>query len=517
MRQVGRAAADHGDIRVVHDGLTDRDELGVDVLGPHITVMGGCHWPDVQPRPTAPAQRPLAGCAHAGVAATGNKLRTHGVSAHAVTCINPSSQLFAATAAMGDSLDALMSGINVRHSQVPLRRPAGGTAAFSTRPPAGGVGMLPSHQRRRPQDPAAGLTAASACACARPQQAAAEVIGNAPSRRPYEMPAGPPRQLHSALFPGQAAKAAAAPSHAPPAAPSQVGIPAHGYAAEQNARFRNYMEDDRAVVEGFGGRADRLFAAVYDGHGGRLAVDFITAHLHEVLAAELRASRDTDMQGCLSRAFLKTDRMLLQAGTFRVGSTAACCVFERDVALGRALLHTAKCAARAPHLDRARHRKPCTCSLLTRHCRCRCRSVGDTRVVLLGGAATPPRCLSVDHLPTTNAAEVARVEAAGGRVAGGRVGGLAVSRALGDHALKDMGVIAVPDCTTQALGGDDRYVLLASDGVWDVLSLGDAHALVLQHEAEPLAEIAQRLVQTAVQKGSRDNVSAMLLDVRSFR
>ena len=65
MRQVGRAAADHGDIRVVHDGLTDRDELGVDVLGPHITVMGGCHWPDVQPRPTAPAQRPLAGGAHA--------------------------------------------------------------------------------------------------------------------------------------------------------------------------------------------------------------------------------------------------------------------------------------------------------------------------------------------------------------------------------------------------------------------------------------------------------------------
>ena len=143
--------------------------------------------------------------------------------------------------------------------------------------------------------------------------------------------------------------------------------------------------------------------------------------------------------------------------------------------------------------------------------------MGDTRVVPLGGAASPPRCLSVDHLPTTNPAEVARFEAAGGRVIGGRVGGLAVSRALGDHALKDMGVTAVPECTTQSLTGDDRYVLLASDGVWDVLSLEDAHALVLQHEAEPLAEIAQRLVQAAVQKGSRDNVSAMLLDVRSFR
>ena len=59
MRQVGRAAADHGDVWVVHDGLTDRDELGVDVLGPHIAVMGSCHWPDVQRRPTAAAQRPF--------------------------------------------------------------------------------------------------------------------------------------------------------------------------------------------------------------------------------------------------------------------------------------------------------------------------------------------------------------------------------------------------------------------------------------------------------------------------
>ena len=242
---------------------------------------------------------------------------------------------------MGDSLDALMSGINVRNNQIPLRHPAAaggtaafssGTTAFSSRPLAGGVGMLPFNQRRRPQEAAGSMPAVSACA--RPQQAGASVLGYAPSRRPYEMPAAsaePPKQL----------QAAAAPSHAPPAAASHVGIPAHGYAAEQNARFREYMEDDRTVVEGFGGRADRLFAAVYDGHGGRLAVDFITARLHEVLTAELRASRDTDMQGCLSRAFLKTDRMLLQAGAFRVGSTAACCVFERDVALCRALLHTA--------------------------------------------------------------------------------------------------------------------------------------------------------------------------------
>ena len=94
---------------------------------------------------------------------------------------------------------------------------------------------------------------------------------------------------------------------APP--PAQAGsrrVPTHGYAAEQNARWRNYMEDDYKVEPAFGGRDDCLFAAVYDGHGGRLAVDFAVGHLHAALAAERRASRNADPLGCLSRAFLRT-------------------------------------------------------------------------------------------------------------------------------------------------------------------------------------------------------------------
>lgn len=64
------------------------------------------------------------------------------------------------------------------------------------------------------------------------------------------------------------------------------------------------------------------------------------------------------------------------------------------------------------------------------------------------------------------------MEAAGGRILynnGSRVMGiLAMTRALGDHALRPY-VVAEPEvsCTQRERG--DSFLLLASDGVWDVL------------------------------------------------
>ena len=411
---------------------------------------------------------------------------------------------------MGDALDELMSGFRAPNPartgvrMLPQQHPnvAPPAPALGAKPLYGGAGsLLPSTSSRQPHVFGGGAQAPSVAgmpsARARPRSrepglAAVGVGAPPPAWRPYGVPAS---TLEHAARPGAVDAAARAPPAAqgragatvPAAAEPAPRVPAHGYAAEQNARFRSYMEDDHAVVDAFAGRDDCLFAAVYDGHGGRLAVDFAVSHLHSALAAELRASRHGDVPGCLARAFLRTDRMLLQAGAYHCGSTAACVVFERD-GLGRTSLHAA--------------------------------NAGDTRIVLLGAAGAPPRCLSVDHLPATNAAEVARVEQAGGRVMNNRVGGsLAVSRALGDHALKGEGggVTAEPHCVSHPLTAADRFALLATDGVWDVVTLEQAHALVLQHvEAESLADVAKKVVEAAVKGGSRDNISALVLDLRGL-
>ncbi|KAI5555005.1 hypothetical protein POPTR_019G054200v4 [Populus trichocarpa] len=48
--------------------------------------------------------------------------------------------------------------------------------------------------------------------------------------------------------------------------------------------------------------------------------------------------------------------------------------------------------------------------------------------------------------------------------------GLAMARAFGDFCLKDFGLISVPDISYRCLTEKDEFIVLATDGIWDVLS-----------------------------------------------
>jgi protein phosphatase 1L len=80
--------------------------------------------------------------------------------------------------------------------------------------------------------------------------------------------------------------------------------------------------------------------------------------------------------------------------------------------------------------------------------------------------------MSIDHKPNTRE-ERTRIEDAGGVVVWAgtwRVGGvLAVSRAFGDRPLKRY-VIPTPDIREEGLSAADDCLILASDGLWDVIS-----------------------------------------------
>jgi hypothetical protein len=80
--------------------------------------------------------------------------------------------------------------------------------------------------------------------------------------------------------------------------------------------------------------------------------------------------------------------------------------------------------------------------------------------------------MTTDHKPNTKE-ERQRIEKAGGVVVWAgtwRVGGvLAVSRAFGDRPLKPF-VIPTPDIQDEWLSHDDEFLILASDGLWDVVS-----------------------------------------------
>jgi serine/threonine protein phosphatase PrpC len=68
-------------------------------------------------------------------------------------------------------------------------------------------------------------------------------------------------------------------------------------------------------------------------------------------------------------------------------------------------------------------------------------------------------------------------------------GGLALSRALGDFCLKDFGLISVPDVTQREMSNRDKFVILATDGVW---------ALQIVSSTADREKSAKRLVECAV-------------------
>lgn len=141
-------------------------------------------------------------------------------------------------------------------------------------------------------------------------------------------------------------------------------------------------------------------------------------------------------------------------------------------------------------------------------------NVGDSRLLVVrnGKELFSTR----DHKPS-DPVEAARVVKNGGYVAGGRVWdaargvGFALARSMGDISSQGTALIAEPDITSVQLTKGDT-VVLASDGVWDVLSNEQVIALVAQ--GGTYQEIADRIVEEARAKDSRDDITAVVFTIK---
>lgn len=154
---------------------------------------------------------------------------------------------------------------------------------------------------------------------------------------------------------------------------------------------------------------------------------------------------------------------------------------------------------------------------------------GDSRAVLCRGKVAMP--LSVDHKPDRED-ECSRIEAAGGRVIkwdGYRVSGfLAVSRSIGDRYLRPY-VVADPEVMIVARAKEDECLILASDGLWDVVTNEEACDLARRRIMlwdkkngsktgdEAAQDAADYLLRLAFQRGSRDNISVIVVDLKAPR
>lgn len=145
-----------------------------------------------------------------------------------------------------------------------------------------------------------------------------------------------------------------------------------------------------------------------------------------------------------------------------------------------------------------------------------CANVGDCRA-LLGLTDGKIVELSRDHKPGLKV-EADRIRRLGGYVFGNRVNGrLAVSRALGDYAFKinkhgDNIVSSVPEIVQHGLTGSEEFLVLGSDGLFDVMSSETVGTFVRNRLWEDPKKICVDLISEAVlQRGSTDNVTVIVV------
>jgi protein phosphatase PTC1 len=118
--------------------------------------------------------------------------------------------------------------------------------------------------------------------------------------------------------------------------------------------------------------------------------------------------------------------------------------------------------------------------------------------------------LSEDHT-AHNAVESQRIQDSGGFIINGRVNGhIVITRSLGDHLMKEF-IINTPHLYSTTLTDEDTHLILACDGLWDVVLDQEAVNFVLENDNYTATDLAKRLVVKALEAGSTDNLSVIVV------
>ncbi|XP_057786855.1 probable protein phosphatase 2C 25 [Salvia miltiorrhiza] len=262
-----------------------------------------------------------------------------------------------------------------------------------------------------------------------------------------------------------------------------VEVEGEGYTVCCKRGRRDAMEDRYSAVVGIQGDSNQAFFGIYDGHGGAKAAEFASENLDKNIIDELNRRGDhSNIQLAVKRGYLTTDSEFLK----RDVRGGACCVTAL-IAGGNLVVSNA----------------------------------GDCRAVSSRNGVA--EALTSDHRPSRED-ERERIEMLGGFVECRNgvwrvLGSLAVSRAIGDQYLKQW-VTAEPETKVVKLDQEYEFLLLASDGLWDKVSNQEAIDIarpfcINLEEPQPLTA-CRKLVDLSVSRGSADDISVMLIQLRRF-
>lgn len=259
-----------------------------------------------------------------------------------------------------------------------------------------------------------------------------------------------------------------------------------GVAENKNSKFRKSMEDVHTYVKNFASRLDWGYFAIFDGHAGIQASKWCGSHLHTIVEQKIMEDETRDVRDVLNDSFITIDKQINSDLQGNSGCTAAVCVLRWE-------LPDNLSKGEVANLQQYKRR------LYT-------ANVGDSRIVLFRKDGSIR--LTYDH-KASDILEMQRVEQAGGLIMKSRVNGmLAVTRSLGDKFFDSL-VIGNPFTTSVEITDEDHFLILACDGLWDIIEDQDACELI-KNIKDP-NEAAKCLVKYALEHGTTDNVTVMVV------
>ncbi|KAF2290278.1 hypothetical protein GH714_007497 [Hevea brasiliensis] len=245
----------------------------------------------------------------------------------------------------------------------------------------------------------------------------------------------------------------------------------HGYhlmKGKSNHAMEDYVFSDFKQVN----NNELGLFAIFDGHLGHDVANYLQTHLFDNILKE----HDfwTDTESAIRRAYHTTDVEILEKAFVlgKGGSTAVTAILINGQKLVVA-------------------------------------NVGDSRAVISKNGVA--KQLSVDHEPSK---EKNTIESRGGFVSNlpgdvPRVDGqLAVARAFGDKSLK-IHLSSEPDVAEETIDDDTEFIILASDGIWKVMSNQEAVDTI--KDIKDAHSAAKRLIDEAVSRKSKDDISCIVV------
>ena len=243
------------------------------------------------------------------------------------------------------------------------------------------------------------------------------------------------------------------------------------YCEDKNLKYRQSMEDIGVTLPEFITEPKTSLFGIFDGHGGNDVVKYIKNRLPEIIKSYLE--KNNSIEDSFTFAFNKIDEELKFYDSEHTGSTATLVVFQNN--------------------------------------KIYCANVGDSTAFIIYDNFI--KKISTDH-KCSDPKEEERIILSGGKVTKNRVmGQLVLSRCLGDLYCKKYGVSNIPDISMNKLDSNVKYVVVASDGVWDVVN--ENELMNLSKNDKNADGLCKDLVKLAIDKETKDNVSCIVVSFNS--